>query len=202
MLLKEIYDVLRMREVDLDQDYDFRDRMKELGYFLRYEKNDMVILYYLLLMEWFISERNRNSLFYVSKKRGYEVFCEFYFSLIVGGDKIVLVKYIFILVQYIVYGGWKEVYVNEFFRFFFQVVNFLDFESNRILLYFVVIINSIDVLELLLCYFSCIDCVDNCGIILVFLVVEYGFVYNLVLMVKRGVRVNCKIKLLVFIYEV
>lgn len=74
----------------------------------------------------------------------------------------------------------------------------LDFESNRILLYFVVIINSMDVLEFLLCYFSCIDCSDNCGIIFVFLVVEYGFVDNLLLMVRRGVKINCKIKLLMF----
>lgn len=74
----------------------------------------------------------------------------------------------------------------------------LDFESNRMLLYFVVMINSMDVLEFLLCYFSCIDCSDYCGIIFVFLVVEYGFVDNLVLMVRRGVKVNCKIKLLMF----
>lgn len=69
------------------------------------------------------------------------------------------------------------------------------------LLYYVVIINSIDVLELLLYYFSCIDCVDKCGVIFVFLVVKYGFVDNLVLLVRKGVKINCKIKLVKIKYK-
>ncbi|XP_068750560.1 uncharacterized protein [Montipora capricornis] len=202
MSLKEIYDILRMREVHLDEDYDFRDRIKELGHFLRYGKNDSVTLYHLSLTEWLTSERNRNSPFYVSKKRGHEVFCEFYFSLIAGGDKTALTKYILTLAQHIAYGGWKEAYVNEFLRFPSQVVNSSDPESNRTLLHLAATINSTDVLELLLRHFSCIDCVDNRGITPAFLAAEHGLVHNLALMVKRGARVNRKTKSLVSIYEV
>lgn len=69
------------------------------------------------------------------------------------------------------------------------------------MLYFVVIINSIDVLELVLWYFSDVDCVDYCGIMFVFLVVEYGFVDNLVFLVRKGVKVNWKINLIIVMFK-
>ena len=199
--LKEIYDVLRIREVNLDQEYDFRDRIKELGHFLRYGENDTVTLYHLSLTEWLTSGSNRNGPFYVSKKKGHEVFCDYYFSLIAGGDKTSLTKYILTLAQHIAFGGWKEAYVKEFLRFPSQVVNSSDPESNRTLLHLAATINSTDVLELLLRHFSCIDCVDNRGVTPAFLAAEHGLVHNLALMVKRGAKVNRKTKSLVSIYK-
>lgn len=65
---------------------------------MRYGENDIVILYYLFLIEWLISDSNRNGEFFVSKKKGYEVFCDFYFKLIVDGGKFLLLRYIIILV--------------------------------------------------------------------------------------------------------
>lgn len=71
---KEIFEVLKMKESHLDEEYDFKDRMKELGHFLRYGENDTVTLYHLSLTEWLTSESNRNGPFFVSKKKGHEVF--------------------------------------------------------------------------------------------------------------------------------
>ena len=198
---KEIFNVLRMKEVNLEEDYDFKDRMKDLGHFLRYGENDTVTLYHLSLTEWLTSESNKNGPFYVSKKKGHEVFCDFYFSLIGDGDKSSLSKYILTLAQHITYSGWREAYVKEFLRFPSQVVNSSDPESNRTLLHLAATINSTDVLELLLRHFSCIDCVDKRGITPAFLAAEHGLVHNLVLLVRRGARVNRKTKSLVSIYK-
>ncbi|KAL9988502.1 hypothetical protein ACROYT_G002956 [Oculina patagonica] len=179
---KEIFEVLKMKETNLEEEYDFKDRMKELGHFLRYGENDTVTLYHLSLTEWLTSDSNRNGPFYVSKKKGHEVFCDFYFRLIADGDKTALSRYILSLAQHIAYGGWRETYVKEFLRFPSQVVNSSDPESNRTLLHLAATINSTDVLELLLRHFSCIDCTDNRGITPAFLAAEHGLVDNLALM--------------------
>ena len=191
---KEIFEVLRMKERSLEEDYDFKERMQELGHFLRYGENDTVTLYHLSLTEWLTSDNNRNGQFYVSKKKGHEVFCDFYFKLIADGGKSALSRYILILAQHIANGGWKEAYVKEFLRFPSQVVNTSDPESNRTLLHLAATINSTDVLELLLRHFSCIDCSDNRGITPAFLAAEHGLVDNLALMVRRGAEVNRKTK--------
>ena len=191
---KQIFDVLRMKEVNLEEDYDFKDRMKELGHFLRYGENGTVTLYHLSLTEWLTSESNKNGPFYVSKRKGHEVFCDFYFTLIAEGDKTSLSKYILPLAQHITYGGWRESYVKEFLRFPSQVVNSSDPQSNRTLLHLAATINSTGVLELLLGHFSCIDCIDNRGITPAFLAAEHGLLHNLALMVERGAKVNRKTK--------
>ena len=183
-----------MKETNLEEDYDFKDRMKELGHFLRYGENDTVTLYHLSLTEWLTSDSNRNGPFYVSKKKGHEVFCDFYLQLIADGDKAALSRYILTLAQHIAYGGWREAYVKEFLRFPSQVVNSSNPESNRTLLHLAATINSTDVLELLLRHFSCIDCTDNRGITPAFLAAEHGLVGNLALMVRKGAKVNRKTK--------
>ena len=191
---KQIFEVLKMKETSLEEDYDFKDRIQELGHFLRYGENDTVTLYHLSLTEWLTSDSNRNGQFYVSKKKGHEVFCDFYFKLIADGGTSSLSRYILTLAQHIAHGGWKEAYVKEFLRFPSQVVNTSDPESNRTLLHLAATINSTDVLELLLRHFSCIDCSDNRGITPAFLAAEHGLVDNLALMVRRGAKVNRKTK--------
>jgi len=191
---KEIFEVLRMKETSLEEDYDFKGRMQELEHFLRYGENDTVTLYHLSLTEWLTSDSNRNGPFYVSKTKGHEVFCDFYFKLIADGGKSALSRYILALAQHIAHGGWKEAYVKEFLQFPSQVVNTSDPESNTTLLHLAATINSTDVLELLLRHFSCIDCSDSRGITPAFLAAEHGLVDNLALMVRRGARVNRKTK--------
>ena len=191
---KDIFEVLRMKETSLQEDYDFKDRMQELGHFLRYGENDTLTLYHLSLTEWLTSDSNRNGQFYVSKKKGHEVFCDFYFKLIADGGTSALSRYILSLAQHIAHGGWKEAYVTEFLQFPSQVVNTSDPESNRTLLHLAATINSTDVLDLLLRHFSCIDCSDNRGITPAFLAAEHGLVDNLALMVRRGAMVNRKTK--------
>lgn len=195
---KQIFEVLKMKETSLEEDYDFKDRIQELGHFLRYGENDTVTLYHLSLTEWLTSDSNKNGQFYVSKKKGHEVFCDFYFKLIADGGKSSLSRYILTLAQHIAHGGWKEAYVKEFLQFPSQVVNTSDPESNRTLLHLAATINSTDVLDLLLRHFSCIDCSDNRGITPAFLAAEHGLVDNLALMVTKGAKVNRKTKSLTF----
>ena len=199
--LKGIYEVLKTKEENLEEEYEFKDRINGLGHFLRYGENDTVTLYHLSLTEWLISENNKNSPFYVSKKKGHEMFCDFYLILIADGDKSSLLKYILTLAQHITYGGWKESYVKQFLKFPSQVVNSSDPTSNRTLLHLAATINSTDVLELLLQHFSCIDCIDNRGITPAFLAAEHGLVNNLALMVRKGAKVNRKTKSLLSIFE-
>ena len=199
--LKGIYEVLRTREENLEEEYEFKDRINGLGHFLRYGENDTVTLYHLSLTEWLTSKSNKNSPFYVSKKKGHEMFCDYYLILIADGDKSSLLKYILILAQHITYGGWKESYVKQFLKFPSQVVNSSDPTSNRTLLHLAATINSTDVLELLLRHFSCIDCTDNRGITPAFLAAEHGLVNNLALMVRKGAKVNRKTKSLLSIFE-
>ena len=199
--LKGIYEVLKTKEENLEEEYEFKDRINGLGHFLRYGENDTVTLYHLSLTEWLISENNKNSPFYVSKKKGHEMFCDFYLILIADGDKSSLLKYILSLAQHITYGGWKESYVKQFLKFPSQVVNSSDPTSNRTLLHLAATINSTDVLELLLQHFSCIDCIDNRGITPAFLAAEHGLVNNLALMVRKGAKVNRKTKSLLSIFE-
>ena len=199
--LKGIYEVLKTSEENLEEQYEFKDRINGLGHFLRYGENDTVTLYHLSLTEWLTSESNKNSPFYVSKRKGHEMFCDYYLMLIADGDKSSLLKYILTLAQHITYGGWKESYVKQFLKFPSQVVNSSDPTSNRTLLHLAATINSTDVLELLLKHFSCIDCIDNRGITPAFLAAEHGLVNNLALMVRKGAKVNHKTKSLLSIFE-
>ena len=186
----EIFKVLRMKEMDLDEEYEFRNRLEELGHFLTYGEDDAIALYHLSLNEWLTSGSNKR--FYVSKRRGHEIFCHYYFSLIRHGDKRMLSRYILSLAQHIAYGGWKEAYVREFLNFPSQTVNSSDPHSNRTLLHLAATINSTDVLELLLRHFTYIDSVDNLGMTPAFLAAQNGLVNNLAVLVKRGADVNRK----------
>ena len=193
MTQREIFDALKMNEKQLEEDYEFRDRMKELGHFVRYGKNNTLTLYHLSLTEWLTSNSNKNGLFYVSKKKGHEVFCDYYLRLIGDGGKVALSKYILTLAQHIACGGWREAYVKEFLKFPSHVVNSSD-SGSRTLLHHAATINSTDVLELLLRHFSCIDCADKRGITPAFLAAEHGLVENLALLVKKGARINRRTK--------
>ena len=199
---KEIFHVLRMKEEDLDEEYgirQIRNRLKELGHFLKYGENDTVTLYHLSLAEWLTSGGNED--FFVSKKKGHEIFCDYYFSLIRSGDERTLSRYILSLAQHIAYGGWKEAYVQEFLDFPSQVVNSSDPHSNRTLLHLAATINSTDVLKLLLGHFSFIDCVDNLGMTPAFLAAKHGLVENLALLVKKGANVNRKTNSIIALYK-
>lgn len=193
MTQREIFDALKMNEKQLEEDYEFRDRMKELGHFVRYGKNNTLTLYHLSLTEWLTSNSNKNGLFYVSKEKGHEVFCDYYLRLIGDGGKVALSKYVLTLAQHIACGGWREAYVKEFLKFPSHVVNSSD-SGSRTLLHHAATINSTDVLELLLRHFSCIDCADKRGITPAFLAAEHGLVENLALLVKKGARINRRTK--------
>ncbi len=197
----EIFHVISMKEKGLDEDYDFKDRMKDLGHFLRYGRNGTVTLYHLSLSEWLTSESNRDGSFYVSKKKGHEMFCDYYFSLIRNGDNSTLLSYIHALVQHIAFAGWKEKYVEEFLSFPSQVVNSSDPNSNRTLLHLVATINNSEVMKLVLRHFLWIDIVDNRGITPAFLAAEHGLVDNLALLVEKGANVNRKTKSLTTLFR-
>ena len=171
---------------------DFKGKMSELGHFLRYGKNGTVTLYHLSLSEWLTSESNRNGPFYVSKKKGHEVFCDYYFYLIRKGDNLTLLTHIPTLVQHIAFAGWKEKYVQEFLSFPSQVVNSSDPNNKRTLLHLVATINNSNVLQLVLRHFQWIDSIDTRGITPAFLAAKHGLVDNLALLVGRGANVNRK----------
>ena len=187
---KDLFDILRMKEKNLEEEYEFQSRLKELGHFLRYGENNTVTLYHLSLTEWLVSESNRK--FRVSKKVGHETFCDYYFSLIRNGDKSTLSKYILSLAQHIAFGGWKAAYVEEFLHFPSQTVNSSDPQNNRTLLHLAATINSTDVLELVLRHFSDVDCVDNRGITPAFLAAEHGLLDNVAFLVRKGAKINRK----------
>lgn len=195
----EIVHVLKIKETEVDEEYGFKNRLKELDHFLKYGENDTVTLYHLSLTEWLTSESNDK--FFVSKKKGHEMFCDYYFSVIRSGDKRTLSKYIRSLVQHIAYGGLKEAYVQEFLSFPSQVVNSSDPQSNRTLLHLAAKINSTDALELLFRHFNCIDCADNRGITPAFLAAEHGLLNNLALLVNKGANVNRKTKSIIAVVK-
>ena len=196
---KQLFDILRMKEKNLEEEYEFQSRLKELGHFLRYGENNTVTLYHLSLTEWLVSESNRK--FRVSKKMGHEQFCDYYFSLIRDGDKSALSRYILSLAQHIAFGGWKPAYVEEFLHFPSQTVNSSDPQNNRTLLHLAATINSTDVLELVLRHFSDVDCVDNRGITPAFLAAEHGLVDNLAFLVRKGAKVNRKTNSIIAMFK-
>ena len=196
---KQVFELLRLRENNLDEEYSFKNRLKELGHFLKYGKDNTVTLYHLSLTEWLTSERNEK--YFVSKKKGHETFCDFYLNLIREGKKSKLSKYILKLAQHIALGGWKAAYVQEFLNFPSQTVNSSDPQSKGTLLHLAATIDNREALELLLRHFSCIDCVDNRGITPAFLAAEHGLVDNLVLLVGKGAKVNRKTKGIVAFYK-
>ena len=195
----ELFDILGRKERNLEEEYEFQRRLKELGHFLRYGENNTVTLYHLSLTRWLASESNRK--FRVSKKAGHETLCGYYFSLIRDGDKSAVSKHILTLAQHIAYGGWKDAYVQEFLHFPSQTINSSDSPSNRTLLHLAATINSTDVLELVLRHFSFVDCVDTRGITPAFLAAECGLVDNLALFVKRGANVNLRTRSLITMYK-
>ena len=196
---KQVFELLRLRENNLDEEYSFKNRLKELGHFLKYGKDNTVTLYHLSLTEWLTSERNEK--YFVSKRKGHETFCDFYLNLIREGKKSKLSKYILKLAQHIALGGWKEAYVQEFLNFPSQTVNSSDPQSKGTLLHLAATMDNRDALELLLTHFTCIDCVDNRGITPAFLAAEHGLVDNLVLLVGKGAKINRKTKGIVAFYK-
>ena len=196
---KQILELLKMRENNLDEEYDFKNRLKELGHFLKYGKDNTVTLYHLSLTEWLTSEENEK--YFVSKKKGHKTFCDFYLNLIRKGKKSKLSKYILKLAQHITLGGWKEAYVQEFRSLPSQIVNSSDPQSKRTLLHLAATIDNRDALELLLTHFTCIDCVDNRGITPAFLAAEHGLVDNVALLIGMGAEVNRKTKGMVAFYK-
>ena len=60
---KEVLDVLWVQEANLEQEYDFQNRVKELGHFLRCGKDDTMTLYHLSLIEWLTSDNGRKGKF-------------------------------------------------------------------------------------------------------------------------------------------
>ena len=196
---KELFDILRMKERTLEEEYEFQSRLNEMGHFLRYGENNTITLYHLSLTEWLVSESNKK--FRVSKKMGHEKFCDYYFSLIRDGDKSILSNYILPLAQHIAVGGWKPAYVEEFLHFPSQTVNSSDPQTNRTLLHLAATINSTDVLELVLRHFSDVDCVDNRGITPAFLAAKHGLVDNLAFLVKKGAKVNRKTNSIIAMFK-
>ena len=196
---KQILELLKTRESNLDEEYDFKNRLKELGHFLKYGKDNTVTLYHLSLTEWLTSERNEK--YFVSKRKGHETFCDFYLNLIREGKKSKLSKYILKLAQHIALGGWKEAYVQEFLNFPSQTVNSSDPQSKGTLLHLAATMDNRDALELLLTHFTCIDCVDNRGITPAFLAAEHGLVDNVALLIGKGAKVNRKTKGMVAFYK-
>ena len=195
----QILELLKMRENNLDEEYDFKNRLKELSHFLKYGKDNTVTLYHLSLTEWLTSKENKK--YFVSKKKGHKTFCDFYLKLIRKGKKSKLTKYILKLAQHIALGGWKEAYVEEFLSLPSQIVNASDPQSKGTLLHRAAKIDNRDVLELLLRHFTCIDCVDNRGITPAFLAAEHGLVDNLALLIGKGAKVNRKTKGMVAFYK-
>ena len=200
--VEEIFKLLYWKEQNLHKEYEFKEfktTVKELSHFLRYGVNDTISVYHLFLVDWLTSEINDGP-FFISKRKGHEVFCDYYFGLIKSSGESALSKNILPLAQHIAHAGWKEWYVKEFQNFPSQTVNSTDMGGNRTLLHLAATINNTDVLKLLLEHFSCIDCEDVRGITPAFLAAEHGLVENVKLLVKRGASVNHKSKSVEIIY--
>ena len=193
----QMFDLLKVRENSLDE-YDFKNRLRELGHFLKIGKDNTLTLYHLSLTEWLTSEENQ--IYFVSKKKGHETFCDYYFGVIGDRTKNRTKNYTLALAQHIVLGGSKEAHVQEFLSLPSQTINSSDLQNNRTLLHGAATIDNRDALELVSRHFSCVDCVDNLGITPAFLAAERGFVDNLAFLVKKGAKINHKTKTMVAFY--
>ena len=188
-----MFDILKIRENSLDE-YDFKNRLRELGHFLKIGKDNTLTLYHLSLTEWLTSEENEK--YFVSKEKGHEAFCDYYFGVVRDRKKNGPKDYILALTQHIVLGGSKEAYVQEFLSLPSQTINSSDPQNNRTLLHSAATTDNIDALELLLRHFSCIDCVDDRGITPEFLAAERELLGNLAILIKKGAKINHKTKTL------
>ena len=196
----EIFDILK-RKGNHEEASGLKYRMKQLGNLLRYEENDRVTLCHSSLTEWLTSESNANGPFYVSEKKGHEMFCDYYFGLIADGHESSLPEYIFSLAQHIAHGNWKK----EFSKKFLSVPKVFDSSDpiiNRTLLHLAAAINNTDALDLLLRHVGYDDYIDNRGITPAFLAAEHGLVHNLALMVKKGANIHHKTKSLSSTYTI
>ena len=194
----QMFDLLKVRENSLDE-YDFKNRLRELSHFLKIGKDNTLTLYHLSLTEWLTSEENEK--YFVSEEKGHEAFCDYYFGVVRDRKKNRPKYYVLALTQHIVLGGSKEAHVQEFLSLPSQTINSSDPQNNRTLLHSAATIDNIDALELLLRHFSYIDGVDVRGITPAFLAAERGFVDNLVLLVKKGAKINHKTKTMVSLHK-
>ena len=194
----QMFDLLKVRENSLDE-YDFKNRLRELGHFLKIGKDNTLTLYHLSLTEWLTSEENQ--IYFVSKKKGHETFCDYYFGVVGYRTKNRTKNFTLALAQHIVLGGSKEAHVQEFLSLPSQTINSSDPQNNRTLLHSAATIDNRDALELLSRHFSYFDCVDIRGITPAFLAAERGFVDNLAFLVKKGAKINHKTKTMVAFYK-
>ena len=197
---KQIFDILRRKE-NREEASRLKYRMNELGHFWRYEENDRVTIYHPSLTEWLTSESNTNGPFYVRKKKGHEMFCDYYFSLITEGHNSSLPEYILNFAQHIAHGSWKKDFLKKFLTVPSKVFDSSDPTINRTLLHLAATINSTDALDLLLRHITYDDYIDNRGITPAFLAAEHGLVRNLALMVKKGANIHHETKSLSSTYK-
>ena len=197
---KRIFDILKRKE-NLKEASRLKYRMSELGHFLRYEENDRVTIYHPSLTEWLTSESNTNGPFYVRKKKGHEMFCDYYFSLITEGHNSSLTEYILNFAQHIAHGSWKKDFLKKFLTVPSKVFDSSDPTINRTLLHLAATINSTDALDLLLRHVTYDDYIDNRGITPAFLAAEHGLVRNLAVMVKKGANIHHETKSLSSTYK-
>ena len=197
---KQIFDIIRRKE-NLKEASRLKYRMNELGHFLRYEENDRVTIYHPSLTEWLTSESNTNGPFYVRKKKGHEMFCDYYFSLITEGHNSSLPEHFLNFAQHIAHGSWKKDFVRKFLTVPSKVFDSSDPTINRTLLHLAATINSTDALDLLLRHVTYDDYIDNRGITPAFLAAEHGLVRNLALMVKKGANIHHETKSLSSTYK-
>ena len=197
---KQIFDILRRKE-NLKEASRLKYRMSELGHFLRYEENDRVTIYHPSLTEWLTSGSNTNGPFYVRKKKGHEMFCDYYFSLITEGHNSSLPEHFLNFAQNIAHGSWKKDFVRKFLTVPSKVFDSSDPTINRTLLHLAATINSTDALDLLLRHVTYDDYIDNRGITPAFLAAEHGLVRNLALMVKKGANIHHETKSLSSTYK-
>ena len=190
----QMFDLLKVRENSLDE-YDFKNRLRELGHFLKIGKDNTLTLYHLSLTEWLTSEENQ--IYFVSKKKGHETFCDYYFGVVGYRTKNRTKNFTLALAQHIVLGGSKEAHVQEFLSLPSQTINSSDPQNNRTLLHNAATIDNRDALELLFRHFSCVDH----GITPAFLAAERGFVDNLAFLVRKGAKINHKTKTMVAFYK-
>ena len=197
---KQIFDILRRKE-NLKEASRLKYRMSELGHFLRYEENDRVTIYHPSLTEWLTSGSNTNGPFYVRKKKGHEMFCDYYFNLITEGHNSSLPERFLNFAQHIAHGSWKKDFVRKFLTVPSKVFDSSDPTINRTLLHLAATINSTDALNLLLRHVTYDDYIDNRGITPAFLAAEHGLVRNLALMVKKGANIHHETKSLSSTYK-
>ena len=187
---QELFKVLYLQDPQLDYTYsDFINKLNGLSHFLRYGKGKTISLFHLSLLEWLTDENNIDSPYFVDKKKGHLTLATYLLKNAYNGSNHNQSPVLH-LAQHIAFSGHLRFFYDEFQKLPATLITTPVDDSQRTSLHLGAAVKNVDVIRLLLPFFSkTTDLEDNYGVTPAFVAAAEGALDNLRFLLENGANI-------------